>query len=113
MTTKYATEQQDALDMITEFGAAIVFLADAWKGGSIASDTTGQAVEIPGDPDEYRALGLVASNPCTVYVAAKGLGLTPAPGVAFRWASREYTVKAATPLQPDGDPIFWTLIGAS
>lgn len=113
MTTKYATEQQDALEMITESGAAIVFLADAWTGGSIASDTTGQAVEIPGDPDAYRALGLVASNPVTVLVAAKGLGVTPRPGVSFRWAARVYTVTTATPLQPDGDPILWTLIGVS
>lgn len=99
--------------LITRKGAPIVFLADAWKGGTINSETTGRAVEIPGDPDVYLALGLVASNPVTVIVAAKDLGITPAPGIAFRWVATTYTVKAATPVAPDGVQIIWTLVAST
>lgn len=113
MATKYASEAQDALDMITEFGAPVVFVADAWKGGTIAADVTGQAVEIEGDPDTLQTLNLIQRNPVTLIVAAQGLGLTVTPGLSFRWADKPYTVQLATPLAPDGTPIVWTVVGSS
>lgn len=109
-TSLYDPISVRTLALITKKGAPIVFLSDAWNGGPISADTTGYAVEIPGDPDTYFALGLVASNPATVLVAASDLGVTPQPGTAFTWASKRYVVKTATPVAPDGVPILWTLI---
>lgn len=112
VTSIYDTDAADVLAMIAEAGAPITFLADQFRGGVIASDVTGVAVEIPGDPDTLTALGLVERNPVTLLVPAKGLGITPAPGVAFVWGT-PYTVKLATPLTPDRVPILWTIVGAA
>lgn len=112
-TSMYEPISIRALATITRKGALIVFLADAWTGGSIAAATSGRAIEIPGDPDEYRALGLVESNPVTVIVAANGLSITPKPGTRFTWVAKTYTVKTAVPVGPDGQPIIWTLVGAT
>lgn len=113
MTSIYDAVATRALATIEKNGADVVFLADAWKGGAIAADVTGSAVEIPGDPDTYQKLDLIAVNPVTLLVAAKDLAVTPAPGVTFRWASTVYTVRLATPVAPDGTPIIWTIVGSA
>lgn len=113
MTSLYDPVATRALATITRKGGPVVFLSDQFTGGSIATDVTGRAVEIPGDPDVYLALGLIGSNPVTLLVAAKDLTITPKPGVRFTWVSTTYTVKTATPVAPDGTPILWTLVGVT
>jgi uroporphyrinogen-III decarboxylase len=113
MTSIYDETSTDALADIAEAGAPVVFLADAWKGGTIAADVTGSMVEIPGDPDVYQSLGLIESNPVTGIVAAWNLGITPSFGTQFRWAGTVYTTKLATPVAPDGTPIIWTIVGVA
>jgi hypothetical protein len=113
MTSIYDETATDALADIAAAGAPVVFLADTWKGGTVAADVTGSAVEIPGDPDVYQSLSLIASNPVTLIVAAKDLGISPAFGVTFRWSGTVYTVKLATPVAPDGEAIIWTVVGVA
>lgn len=103
-----------ALARITKYGASCTILADTFRGGSIASDVAAQAVEIPGDPDTYQALNLVAFNPVTLLVAAYGLTVRLAAGVQFSWGGTVYTTKLATPLVPDAETfILWTLVGTA
>lgn len=112
-TANYDAEATSALADIAEAGAPVVFLADAWKGGSIATDVTGSAIEIPGDADKLRELGILVANNVTLLVAAKNLGITIAPLQRFTWGGTTYTVKFPTPLQPSGTPILWTVIGVA
>lgn len=118
MTTSiYDEDAIDALAEIAAAGAPIIFLADDFRGGSIAADVTGSAFQdFPGDPDVYQTLSLIEKNPVTLWVAASGLGITPKPGVKFKWPAAtgtKYTVRLATPLAPDGVPILWTIVGSA
>ena len=127
MTTKYADELADALADITEAGAVVTFpgavpgtagthdpATDTWGGGTAATDATGRGIEIPGDPDTYRTLSLIQSNPVTLLLAASGVTITPRAGMPFVWPAggTPYTVRLATPMGPDGTPILWTLVGS-
>lgn len=109
----YDAERVSVLEDIRAAGAAVTFYADTARGGSLASDVTGYAIESPGDPDVYTALGIIIQNPVTLKVAALGLGVTLSPGVQFSWGGVRYAIKRATPLAPDGDPIMWTIVGAA
>jgi hypothetical protein len=115
MTTtaqRYNTIAKRALATITKKGATCTLIADAWKSGDIAADIAAKAIEIPGDPDTYQALNLVAMNPVTLLIAAYGLTARLKAGVQFRWGGEIYTTKLATPLVPDGETfILWTLVG--
>jgi hypothetical protein len=117
--TKYDAVSARALATIARKGAAVAFsvvtigVSDPSTGlppSSTTSVATGSAVEIPGDPDVYAAFNLVLLNPITLLVAAKNLGVTPAPGMAIAWASKSYTIKLATPVSPDGVPVLWTIV---
>ncbi len=108
MTTKYAQEQQDALEMIAEAGGPIVFLADAYRGGSIASDVTGVGVEIT---ESALADGLIQQSEIAILVAAKNLAVVPVAGMAFKWGGEESTIKRAPRTAPDGEAIMYTVIG--
>lgn len=109
----YSAVAARALATITRKGAPVVFLADTWRGGSIAADVTGQAVEIEGDPEVLQALGLLTVRSVTLLVAASGLGLTVLPGQKFTWAGTTLTVKASEPVAPNGTPIVWTVVGVA
>jgi hypothetical protein len=122
VTSQYDAIAERTLAIIARKGAANAFLVvtagvDNPSTGlpptSTTSVVTGSAVEAPGDPDIYLSLDLVRSNPVTLYVAAKGLGVIPTPGMNMTWAGRPYTVRLATPTGPDGVPILWTLVGSS
>lgn len=117
MTTasvKYNAIAVRALATIKRNGSDVTLLADAWRGGSIATDVTVKAVEVPGDPDTLEALNLVALNPVTLLIAAYGLSARLAAGVQFRWGGTVYTTKLATPVVPDGETfILWTVVGTA
>jgi hypothetical protein len=117
----YAATATRTLATIKKKGAPVVFdgagtpatydpLTDLWSGGSPAQ-ATGSAVQVPGDPDQFRALSLVLVNPVTLLVAASGLAIVPVPGNTFTWAGTKYTVRHSEPVAPDGVPILHTVIG--
>lgn len=126
MASIYAADAADALADIREAGAAVTFpgaipgtagvydpATDTWSAGTPATDATGYALEIEGDPDTYRALSLIQSNPVTLLIAASGLGITPRPGVVMTWAGTAYTIRLSNPTGPDGTPILWTVVGST
>ena len=110
----YAEIATRALATITRRGADATILADTWRGGVIAADVPVKAIEIPGDPDTYQTLNLVASNPVTLLVAASGLTVRIEAGVQIAWGGVVYTTKLATPVVPDGTTfILWTVVGVA
>lgn len=127
MSGKYDQVAKRTLAVIAKKGGAVVFpgvlpgtpptynpLTDTWSGGTGATDATGKAVQIPDDPERFAAIGLVTQNPVTLLVAAKNLGFTPAPGMRFRWASRDATVKDVEAVDPAGDgAVMYTVIGGT
>jgi hypothetical protein len=127
MTTKYAADAADALEMIAEAGATVTFpgavpgtpgvydpLTGTWSGGTGATDATGSAVQIEDDPERFQSIGLVLVNPITLLIAAKNLAITPAPGMLFLWASRMYMVKDVEAVDPAGDgAVLYTVIGSA
>lgn len=126
MTSIYATDAADALADITENGAVITFpgaipgtagtydpATDTWGTGTPATDATGYALQMAGDPDTYRALSIIQSNPVTLMLAASGLSVTPRPGMAMTWAGTAYTILLSNPTGPDGTPIFYDIVGSA
>lgn len=111
------------LAAITKKGAAVLFgvaagnvynpLTDTWSGGTV-SFATGRAVEIPGDPNRFQALGLVLTNPVTLLVAAQGLTIEPAPGMSLTWGGVGYTIMNVDRVAPDGETLLlYTVIAAA
>lgn len=121
MSSIYDAVATRALGTITKKGAPVIFTAgtapiyspidDTWTGGTLGP-VTGQAVQIPDDPTQFAALGLVLVDPVTLMVAAKGLACTPTPGMPMLWAGVTYAVKYAEAVAPDGTPILWTVVGS-
>lgn len=125
-TSQYNAVAERTRAVIAKKGADVVFvdldegsgaynpLTDTWSGGPTATAVTGAAVEVPGDPDRFAALGLVLANPVVLLVAATGLEITPAPGMAFTWGGVTYTIKNVEKVAPDGvTVVLWTLIGSA
>lgn len=123
----YDAVAERALAQITKKGGVVTFpganvgtpqtydpATDTYSGGTPPSDATGRAVQIEGDPDRFKTLGLVLVNPVTLMIAAAGLGVTPAPGMLMSWGGKNYNIKDVDPVMPDGvTPIIYTVIGSA
>ncbi|HXH43299.1 MAG TPA: hypothetical protein VNK51_05545 [Bradyrhizobium sp.] len=113
MASIYDAVSKRALVAITKKGAAVTFpgaatgasiydpATDTWTGGTSA-DPTGRAVQVQSDVDRFKALGLVLNNPVTLLIAAPGLAVTPAPGMTFTWAEKNYVIRDIEETVPDG-----------
>lgn len=132
MSAGYATDRADALEMIREAGSTVTFpgaiagapavydpATDTYSGGTPPTDAFSHAVQIEGDPDRFRALSLVLTDPVTLFVAATftdvagvAVAFTPTIGGPMTWAGVTYTVQDREPVAPDGVPIVWTLTGS-
>ena len=119
----YAETAKRTLAAITKKGAVVTFpgtaspgtynpTADSWSGAG-NTDAIGRAVQVDGDPDRFAALNLVLSNPVTLLIAARGLSVTPRPGMSMTWANVTYTIKDVETVGPDGTPILYAVIGST
>lgn len=66
---------------------------------------TGSAIQVKGDPQKYRDLGLVLSTMPTLLFAADTYGDAVEPGDVVTWpetGGSAYTVKDVDPVAPDG-----------
>lgn len=120
MATKYASEAADALTDIQDAGAPVTFPSGSPPVYDAATDTwsadtrgtaSSYALQVKSDPDRLAALGLVLANPVTLLVAASGLAVTPAPGMAMTWAGLTYTIKLVEAVAPDGTAILYRCTG--
>lgn len=112
--TLAAIAKKGGIVTFPDFGTPATYnpVDDTFSGGSVAG-ATGRAVQIESEPDQLSALGLTIINPVTLLIAAKGLSVTPVPGVRFTWANVTYTTKFADPTAPDGvTPIMYMVIGS-
>jgi len=68
----------------------------------VTTTVTGNAMQVRGDPETYKALGLVEYEAPTLLFVAQTYGEVPQVGDTTDWASITYTVKSVQPLAPDG-----------
>ena len=117
----YESDHAGALADVAEAGAAVTFtleragLYDPATDTSTGATTTtvaGYAVQVEGDPERYRALGLVEGEAPTLLFVPSTFGALPPLGARVTWASASYTVRAVDPLRPDGNAILANVIVA-
>ncbi|HXG70335.1 MAG TPA: hypothetical protein VNJ04_06935 [Gemmatimonadaceae bacterium] len=122
MASSYDAVSKRALTAITKKGAEVTFpgaatgaaiydpATDTWSGGT-STDPVGRAVQVQSDVDRFKALGLVLNNPVTLLIAASGLAVTPAPGMTFTWAGKNYVTRDIEETAPDGVAILYKVTG--
>lgn len=76
-------------------------LTDASSGPTVTS-VVGTAVQVPGDLDQYKALGLVSTSARTLVFVPDTVGESPLEGDSIVWASDGYTVRSVDPTEPAG-----------
>jgi hypothetical protein len=119
MTAALATR---ILAAITKHGGVVTFpgttggatynpVTDTWSGGTPGAAATGRAIQKKDDPERFQAMGLTMANAITLLVAAEGLAVTPAPGMAFQWAGKTYTALAVEPMAPQGTALYYEMTG--
>jgi len=115
----YAAEHAGALADVADAGAAVTFTLSSPGTYDAATDTwttpvettvAGQAMQVSGNPEDYRELSLVESEAPTLLFAPTTYGSMPDLGYTVVWASKTYTVKMLSPLQPDGTTILARLV---
>lgn len=110
----YATDHADALADVTDAGAAITWSITTPGTYDETTDTyttpvttscAGSAIEVDGDPNEYRDLELIQSNPVTLFFTPTTYGDMPSLGMTGTWGGVARTVKKVRRLSPDGTAI--------
>ncbi len=74
---------------------------DTWTDPT-ETTITGFAIQVRGDPDTYRDLGLIQSEAPTLFFTPTSYGDRPQPGDTVTWAGATLTVRDVQPIQPDG-----------
>jgi hypothetical protein len=82
---------------------------DTWTTPT-ETTVTGNAVQVRGDADTYRALSLIQSQAPTLLFTPTTYGQLPLPGDQVTWAEDVYTVRDVAPIQPDGVAIMARVI---
>ena len=117
----YAAEHAGALVDISAAGAAVTFTYATAGTYDAATDTyttptsttvSGSAMQVRGTPEQNVVLGLVESEAPTLLFAPTTYGGVPEPGYTVSWNSVTYTVKAVTPVAPDGTVILARVVVA-
>jgi len=114
--------QTRVLNAIKKHGSDVTFpgaisgtydpATDTWSGGAPGAAVVGKAVQTKDDPERFQALGLVLTNPVTLMIAAKGLGVTPAPGQSMTWAGKTYSIVDVESVGPSGEAIYYSVTGS-
>lgn len=110
----YGAQHSSALATMQRKGAAVTLtvetpgtlnpLTETWSSPT-TTEVEGYAIEVPGDPKEYEALGLIQLNPATLFFVPTSYGAAITLGAGLTWAGSARLVKRVKPLQPDGTPI--------
>ena len=88
----------------------VAMTIDATTDVATASTTTitGNAMQVRGNPQRYKELGLTLGTMPTLFFAPTNYNLDVfstdfvQPGDTVTWASKVYTVKDVDPIAPDG-----------
>lgn len=97
----YVAKHTKALQKVRDNGAPVTFSQPYPATGNI----TGQAVELPGDPEEYQALELIGQEPITLFFVPDVFGDSPALRSVVPWAGKDRVVARIFPIRPDGTMI--------
>lgn len=117
--TVYSEEIDTADELIRESGSAAV-LTKTTAGtydpvtqaetGATTTTTTVRVVKLPAGKSAEVVVGsLVGRKVWMVYVAAKDIAVTPAPGDTITIGSTVYSIIGLAELSPDETAIIWTL----
>lgn len=74
---------------------------DTWATPATTT-ITGSAIQVRGDPEVYKALGLIEYEAPTLLFVPTTYGSKVAPGYTVEWSSVTYTVRSAGHIAPDG-----------
>lgn len=122
MADIYEELQQDALELLEEFGRKIPFSRtidgeyDPETGGSSGTTQTDMAtvVILPASNGTVQAFDikfdngtLVESNLRALVIAAKGLEWMPSPGDKATFDDADWTFIGCTPINPAGTPLVY------
>lgn len=122
MADIYEELQQDALELLEEFGRKIPFSRtidgeyDPETGGSSGTTQTETAtvVVLPASNGTVQAFDikfdngtLVESNLRALVIAAKGLDWMPSPGDKATFDGADWTFIGCTPINPAGTPLVY------
>lgn len=122
MADIYEELQQDALELLEEFGRKIPFSRtidgeyDPETGGSSGATETEQAtvVILPASNGTVQAFDikfdngtLIESNLRALVIAAKGLAWMPAPGDKASFDGADWIFIGCTPINPAGTPLVF------
>lgn len=122
MADNYEELQQDALELLEEFGCKIPFSRtidgeyDPETGGSSGTTQTETAtvVVLPASNGTVQAFDikfdngtLVESNLRALVIAAKGLDWMPSPGDKATFDGADWTFIGCTPINPAGTPLVY------
>lgn len=67
-----------------------------------STSITGSAMQVQGDPEKYKALGLVESEAPTLLFVPNTYGDAIGVGWTVTWANKNYTVTDVSHVAPDG-----------
>lgn len=99
--------------VVARKGAAVVFtwtsagVYDPLTGITTGASTvtvTGHAMEVDGDPDLYKDLGLLASENPTLLFTPDTVGVMPDLGASVVWGPDTFAVKGRKRLAMNGTP---------
>lgn len=115
----YATDHAGALADLTASGAAVTFsystvtYTPATDAQTTTSATvTGYAMQVKGEPRQYQALELIESEAPTLLFAPTTYGSLPPLRSTLTWGGETYSVRAVSPLAPDGTAILARVVVA-
>jgi hypothetical protein len=109
----YVAKHAKALAKLQEDGVPVVFVDEVIDASHYNPLTDGQtdptvesvpgnAVEIPGNPEEYEKLELIVYQTITLLFVPTVMGQTPKIGNRVVWAGELRTVKYHFPIRPAG-----------
>jgi hypothetical protein len=76
----------------------------------IVTTVVGRAVETAGDPERYKALGLVLTTMPSLAFTPDPTSVLPQPGDTVTWGGLVYTVRDVAPQAPAGVPLAATVV---
>jgi hypothetical protein len=105
----YTLKHSQALKKLAAKGAPVIFsistpgtyveATDEYTD-PVFEEIAGQAVEIPGDPEEYKSMELLGTEAVTLFFVPTVFGATPKLHMSVDWAGALRTVSQIFPIRP-------------
>jgi len=125
MAFNYTEAQQDAFDLIEEFGFEMPIVrfssdydpVEGLETNTIAEIQSATVVNLPASSGTIQAFDnrfkedFKSGKIRFFYVSAKSLAFEPGPGDTFIYEDKVWDMAGTTPLNPAGIPVLYTMAG--